>query len=160
MPEAVISRVNTLAADQPHLLTFYDRHKCEISDVDDFPAYPEPTKTYEMPGVIGDNVQIPGVEMDTDDAKGLVETTTDTNQNIIPSPATDSDPTLIQAPTETTDFEPNLTGDVDVHDANAPTPEAFIPTSNVEEPKTPIIKSNQHVDQCGQGNKPGPTNPP
>jgi hypothetical protein len=93
-----------------------------------------------MPGVIGDNVQIPGMDMDTDDTKGLVEMTTDTNQNIIPSPATNSNPTLIEATTETTNFEPNLTGDVDVQDANVPTPEAFIHTSNFEEPKTPIIE--------------------
>ena len=138
MPEAVISRVNTLAADQPHLLTFYDRHKCEIGDADDAPTYPEPAADYEMPGVIGDNLQIPGVDMDTDDTKTLVEAPNVTNQNIMPTTTDDPDPTLIEMETET--FEPNTTGDLEDQDTNMPTREATTITSNVNEPTTPIIE--------------------
>jgi len=137
MPEAVISRVNTLAADQPHLLTFYDRHKCEIGDVDDAPDYLEPMQNYEMPGVIGDNTQIPGVDMDTDE---LVEAPTETNQSIMPSSTNDPEPTLIEMPTEAADFEPTMTGDVNYDDANISPPEAPITTSNVKDAKTSIIK--------------------
>ena len=59
MPQPVITRVNQLAADQPSLLTFTDRHGNEIGDAD-FISQPE--VSYEIPGVVADAVEIPGVD--------------------------------------------------------------------------------------------------
>ena len=111
MPEVVILQVNTLAADQPHLLTFYDRHKCEIGDADDVLANPETTDHYEMPGVIGDNVPIPGV--DEDNTKELVEGPSEMNQIIMPSPPPQSNTSLIELLHDTTNFQPTSPEDLD-----------------------------------------------
>ena len=52
-----IARVNILGADQPQLLTFYDRLNQEIGDVDK--AEPiEDSPAEETPGVIGTNLPI------------------------------------------------------------------------------------------------------
>ncbi len=136
MPEAVISWVNALAADQPQLLTFYDRNKTEISDVDNAAAFPEPTNTtdYKIPGVIGDDAQIPGVE--TDNPKELVETK-DMNETITPTPeAEQAEPDPIQLIEENaTNFEPYATGDMEVQDMQAtPMPDAI----NIEQTQPPI----------------------
>ena len=78
--DGVIVQVNKLGADQPQLLTFYDRQNREIGDVDE--AEPlEDSPAEEMPGVIGtdlpiqdntdmveDNIEITGVDDSPDDA--------------------------------------------------------------------------------------------
>lgn len=45
MPSTVIARVNELATDQPHLLTFYDRSGHEIGDTDAEHPTPSPHKS-------------------------------------------------------------------------------------------------------------------
>ncbi len=59
MPQPVITRVNELAADQPSLLTFTDRHGNEIGDAD---FISQPDVSHEIPGVVADAVEIPGVD--------------------------------------------------------------------------------------------------
>jgi hypothetical protein len=63
--DGVIARVNRLGADQPQLLTFYNRLNREIRDQDT--AEPiEDSPAEEMPGVIGTNLPI-------QDNSGMVE---------------------------------------------------------------------------------------
>jgi len=55
MPQSVIDRVNAMAADQPRLITFVDKHGIEIGDIGDDPDTINPPETqYEIPGVIAD----------------------------------------------------------------------------------------------------------
>jgi hypothetical protein len=62
MPQSVIDRVNSMAADQPRIITFLDKHGMEI-DVEKEPDVINPPETvYEIPGVVGDFAQIPGVD--------------------------------------------------------------------------------------------------
>jgi hypothetical protein len=113
----VIAQVNKLGANQPQLLTFYDRKNREIGDVDK--AEPlEDSPAEEMPGVIGtdlpiqdnsdmveDNIEITGVDDPVDyDYEG-------------PKVGLDIDPptnpTLPENPTELIDgtvptFEPTI----------------------------------------------------
>lgn len=62
----VIDRVNQLTVNQPQLLTFYDHSGCEIGDADLVTYdHAEPTSNaYEIPGVVGDAIQIPRVDAD------------------------------------------------------------------------------------------------
>ncbi len=62
MPQTVIDKVNSMASNQPKLLTFLDRNGAEIQD--DEPIITPPLALYETPGVIGDAAQIPGVDTD------------------------------------------------------------------------------------------------
>ena len=66
MPQAVIDKVNSLAADQPSLITFTDRQGNEIGSEDDDVITPPQasSQSYEIPGVVADNAQITGVDMD------------------------------------------------------------------------------------------------
>jgi len=62
MPQSVIDRVNSIAADQPRIITFLDKHGMEIG-VETEPDVINPAETvYELPGVVGDISQIPGVD--------------------------------------------------------------------------------------------------
>jgi len=62
MPQSVIDRVNFMAADQPRIITFLDKHGMEIG-VETEPDVINPAETvYELPGVVGDISQIPGVD--------------------------------------------------------------------------------------------------
>jgi hypothetical protein len=62
MPENVITRINELAADQPHLLVFTDKHGNDIDQIpDDALNIATP---HEIPGVIADAYEIPGVELE------------------------------------------------------------------------------------------------
>ncbi len=61
MPLTVIAQVNELAPDQQNLLTFYNRSGWEIGDADT----EAPTESHlETPGVVSNDVTIPGVEDD------------------------------------------------------------------------------------------------
>lgn len=61
MPELVIQRVNTLGKTQPADVTFTDRHGRIIGDVD--PVHTTlPADKYNIPGVVGDDVELPGVD--------------------------------------------------------------------------------------------------
>ncbi len=60
MPQSVIDRVNAMAADQPKLITFLDKHGMEIGDAEETINPPE--SPHEIPGVVGDIAQIPGVD--------------------------------------------------------------------------------------------------
>ena len=71
MPQSVIDRINAMAADQPRLITFMDKHGIEIGD--DTDTINPPEIQYEIPGVIGDIAQIPGV----DTAKTIEDTAVD-----------------------------------------------------------------------------------
>ena len=60
MPQSVIDRVNAMAVDQPKLITFLDKHGMEIGDAEE-PIHP-PETPYEIPGVVRNIAQIPGVD--------------------------------------------------------------------------------------------------
>ena len=64
MTETVIERVNKLAEDQPNLSVFYDRNGNEIGDADAGVDGEDDADAveYEIPGVVGDDNQIPGVD--------------------------------------------------------------------------------------------------
>ena len=59
MPQPVINRVNEFAANQPRLLTFTDRYGNEIGDAE---FEPHSEVSHEIPGVVADAVEIPGVD--------------------------------------------------------------------------------------------------
>ena len=61
MPSAVIDCINALGKDQPSLLTFYDRHRIEISDAD-ADAHVADTTTYKILGVLSVDAPITGVD--------------------------------------------------------------------------------------------------
>ena len=93
----MISQVNRLGADQPQLLTFYNRLNREIGDQDT--AEPtEDSPAEEMPGVIGtdlpiqdnsnmveDNIKITGVD-DPVDSYDYMESKVDLNIDLPTSP--------------------------------------------------------------------------
>lgn len=65
MPDLVIARVNALGKDEPELLTFTDRHGRLVGDADTTGVSDdsEPVDVnVEFPGVITDNIEIPGVD--------------------------------------------------------------------------------------------------
>ena len=101
MPQPVITRVNELAADQPSLLTFTDRHGNEIGDAE-FISQPE--VSHEIPGVVADAVEIPGV----DAAVETKPTEYDPNDML----TTPAEPALIESTDEqATAFEPTRDDD-------------------------------------------------
>jgi hypothetical protein len=62
MPQSVIDRVNSMAVDQPRIRTFLDKHGIEIGGNPERDVINPPETVYELPGVIGDIAQIPGVD--------------------------------------------------------------------------------------------------
>jgi hypothetical protein len=130
MPQAVIDKVNSLAADQPSLITFTDRQGIEIgSDEDDVITPPQGHQqtSYEIPGVIADTAQITGVDMDA------------AQDNYQPNDQTDdlandpgqTDPSLLESGT---DFEPTLD--------EVPTPSENVGTQEIDEPTRQVPVSS------------------
>jgi hypothetical protein len=68
MPNTVIARINMLGEGQPKILIFHNRGGCKIGDMDEnvLPKT-EQQVDFNIPGVIGDLVEIPGVDMGGDD---------------------------------------------------------------------------------------------
>jgi hypothetical protein len=60
MPSNVIDRVNQMAKDQPQLLVFTDKHGNEIDPLEE--TEPSADTPQEIPGVITDTYEIPGVD--------------------------------------------------------------------------------------------------
>ncbi len=77
MTQMVIDKVNAMAADQPHLLTFLDRNGMEITDEDD-ELLETPETPHEIPGVIRDAAQITGVDKDAALGEAVEEIIEDT----------------------------------------------------------------------------------
>jgi len=129
-PQSVINRVNELAADQPRLITFADRHGNDIADDGDVEINP-PETPHEIPGVIGDAAQIPGVEMEmeaeqTNDEKNINDPTT----TPIPPPiAEDAAEHLIETNDDGPNFEPTRDDSTPVETAVQQTPTATAPIS-------------------------------
>ena len=70
MPSNVIDRINDMAKDQPHLLTFADRDGNAVPE--DVSVVNEPQETpQEIPGVLGDVTAIPGVDTANDIEIGI-----------------------------------------------------------------------------------------
>jgi hypothetical protein len=125
MPTAVIARVNELAADQPSLLTFYDRTGREIGDSDaDAQHTGEPQ--YETPGVVADDAKITGVDSeddsDSDPSNGY-------DPDITPTPP-DEPPLIDSTPTPASGF------------VDESTPESFEPTVQYEPTITEPVPSS------------------
>ena len=79
MPQSVIDRVNAMASDQPRLITFVDKHGIKIGDIgDDTDTINPPETQYEIPGVMGDITQIPGV----DTANAIEDTAVDDDNEV------------------------------------------------------------------------------
>ena len=100
MTETVIERVNKLAEDQPNLLVFYDRNGNEIGDADAGVDGEDDADAveYEIPGVVGDDNQIQGVDMANDnDAAAEVVPPENDDQDIIPpeDPQPDDDELIV-----------------------------------------------------------------
>jgi hypothetical protein len=98
MPQSVIDRVNTMAKDQPRLLTFLDRNGDEIADNTDIGTNSE--TAHEIPGVVGDAAQIPGVDMEiniedtaVEHVENIVESEKRNDLNNIPEPVVKQLPT-------------------------------------------------------------------
>ncbi len=68
MLNTVIMRINKLGEGQPKLLIFHDRGGHEIGDMDKnvLPKMGQEVN-FDIPGVIGDLLEIPGVDMGCDD---------------------------------------------------------------------------------------------
>ena len=85
-PQAVIDKVNSLARDQPSLITFTDRQGNEIGSNDDDNIIPPELNlqtSYKIPGVVADIAPITGVDMDMGgtENKGVdMDRTADTDQ--------------------------------------------------------------------------------
>jgi hypothetical protein len=98
MPQSVIDRVNTMAADQPRLITFLDKHGMEIG-VEPEPDVMNPLETvYELPGVVGDIAQIPGVDTASAIEDTAVEESNKTDgkmNDLINMPDTHGDPPMM-----------------------------------------------------------------
>ena len=93
MTQSVIDRVNSMAADQPRLLTFLDRTGSEIAD-DNEPETIQQEITHEIPGVIGNDVQIPGVDAEVMEETKEIETENDLPNN--PTQQTITPPSIIE----------------------------------------------------------------
>jgi hypothetical protein len=77
MPQSVIDRVNSMAADQPRIITFFDKHGMEIGVENEPDVINPPETVYEIPGVVGDIAQIPGV----DTASAIEDTAVEEDSN-------------------------------------------------------------------------------
>jgi hypothetical protein len=131
MPQSVIDRVNTLAGDQPQLLTFTDRHGNAIGDAD---VSPQPEISHKIPGVVEDAVAIPGVDMavetksseyDHNDIPPEPPLLDPTNNHTNDQPSFDTQPIEFEAATEKEDNIP-------------PTPPAAAETVSATEAPTNI----------------------
>jgi hypothetical protein len=99
MPQSVIDRVNSMAADQPRIITFLDKHRMEIGVEKEPDVINPPETVYELPGVVGDIAQIPGV----DTASAIEDTAVKEDSNktdgkmndLINMPDTHGDPPIV-----------------------------------------------------------------
>jgi hypothetical protein len=98
MPQTVIDHVNTMAVNQPRLLTFLDRNRLEIMDETDTTEHDH---GYEIPGVVGNDAHIPGVDKEV----AIEDTTIDTAvDNFEPeNDMSNEPPTVNQAPNQLVD---------------------------------------------------------
>jgi hypothetical protein len=111
MPNTVIAWINTLGEGQPKLLIFHDCGGRKIGDMDKN-ALPKMGQEvdYDIPGVIGDLVKIPGVDMGGDDV----------------TPKLDYDPEL--------DYDLNFTPPQDEQQTHNQEPITTVPTANTSDP--------------------------
>lgn len=129
MPSTVIARVNKLANDQPQRLTFYDRAGREIGDAD-AEHYTADDAQYETPGVVADDVELPGVDTDSDSPKS--------NDNYDPDTPPDTDETpLLLEPTENTSTEINKSAENNDAVEFEPTTEPAQPIARTSRTATP-----------------------
>ncbi len=127
MPQSVIDRVNSMAADQP----FLDRHGNEIMDNGEV-TLPEAAPALKIPGVIKHGAQITGVDDGAPTAG--VDTEIETESEVAPEDAkiqdaSDNDLTNMPAPPEVDTTESN-----DMMEANTPTFESTDEPESKEAP--------------------------
>jgi hypothetical protein len=68
MPDTVIAHIKTLGIGQPTILIFCDRSGRDIVDMDEYAApIAENSVDFNIPVVIEDSVEIPGVDMGSDE---------------------------------------------------------------------------------------------
>ncbi len=151
MPQAVIDRVNTMAKDQPQLLTFLDRNGEEITDDTDIIT---PAETHhEIPGVVGDAVQIPGVDTEiaiedtaVEHVDNIIENKTKNDLNNIPEPVADEQPPT-EFETADTNDQPDF-GASDMVETPTTTPTVTIsPTAVVPTPEKRSMRVHKQVSK-------------
>jgi hypothetical protein len=69
IPQGVIDRINTMAHNQPTLITFTDKQGNDIDETDMSDVITLPQTEYEIPGVVADIAKTTGVDMDDMDDK-------------------------------------------------------------------------------------------
>jgi hypothetical protein len=140
MPTAVIARVNALAADQPSLLTFYDRAGREIGDSDaDAQQTGEPQ--YETPGVVADDAKITGVDSKEDPES---DPSNDYDPDITPT-LPDEPPLIYSTPIPASGFVDESTPEsFEPTVEHKPTATEPVPSPAVSEP-TPVAPTDQPV---------------
>ena len=155
MPQAVIDKVNALAADQPSLITFTDKQGNEIGEETDIITPPQrQSEEYEIPGVVGDIAKITGVDMDSatgdnsiTNQKADLGNEPDHNEPPLVDSGTDFDPTTDDSPTDEvtdTSFDESTPAAVSSPPAKGKTPEAFSePTTQA----TPTRRSTRERKQ-------------
>jgi hypothetical protein len=120
MPDTVIVRINTLGKGQPKLLVFHDRSNREIGDVDENTGpIKEDRVDFDIPGVIGDSVEIPGVDMGSDDVTHEFE------NDLVLTPPQDESLDFLQSPT----IKPTANTSDPVVSAPLPVPTALAPVA-------------------------------
>jgi hypothetical protein len=148
-----MARVNLLGADQPLLLTFYNRLNQEIGDVDT--AKPiEDSPAEEMPGVIGtdlpiqdnsnmieDNIEITGVDDSPDDDpyRDEQKIDIDIDSPILPENPKESINGTVPYKTTTKTFDPTIKPTID----KPPTIEKSKETNRISKEPTRQSKRTQ-----------------
>ncbi len=147
MPQAVIDWVNTMVADQPCLLTFLDTNGVEIMDEETYTDTVEDNTNYKIPGVVGIDAQIPGVNKENaieDTAVDNIETTVNDMSNK-PSTTTEPEPLLV----EEDNAAPEIT-----FDTNAESAEPMETPAAVVTPVEPRTNTNVCERPSRTRNKP------
>jgi hypothetical protein len=123
MPNTVIVQINTLGEGQPKLLIFHDHSGRKMGDMDKN-ALPKMGQEvdFDIPGVIGDLVKIPGVDMGGDDVTTELDYEPELDYDLNFTPPQDEQQTPNQEPITTVPTA-NTSDPV----ISAPTPVAVLP---------------------------------
>ncbi len=85
MPQSVIDKVHSMAADQPRLIMFLDKHGLKVGDQTEQDVINPLETLYKLPRVVRDIAQIPGVDAATGtaiDVPAVEDNTTVKDSNV------------------------------------------------------------------------------
>jgi hypothetical protein len=105
MPQAVIDKVNSMAAEQPTLITFTDKQGNEIVDDDDVISPPQ--TEYEIPGVVPTIAKTTGVDVELDNDYDNDHTSPDQTDGLgnVPEPI---EPMLLESQHDSDPTDPTI----------------------------------------------------